>query len=1030
MDLAGITLKHRTTTWVLVICILFGGWSAYESLGRLEDPEFTIKEAKIITPYPGATPAQVAEEVTDLIEKACQQLGQIKRVTSTSQPGQSIVTAVIQDQYDKATLPQVWDELRRKIGDVQRHLPPGAGPTLVNDDFGDVFGVFLAVYGDGYDYAELKDHVDMLEKELLLVPDVAKVTLYGTQQEVIYIEINRQKLGQLGVSEGTIYRELSGKNVVEPSGQVQVDRELIQILPVEGLDSVESIGNILIQGLGTDSQLYLKDIATITRGYVDPPSTMLRFDGRPAIGMGVSTVPGGNVVTVGNGVRKRMRELEARTPIGIETGRIYFQADGVVAAVNSFVVSLLEAILIVIGVLVFAMGMRSGMLIGAILLLTVLATLIVMQMQGIALERISLGALIIALGMLVDNAIVVTEGIQVAMERGQKAIEAASEVVKQTMWPLLGATFVAILAFAALGASDDSTGEFCRSLYQVILASLLLSWLLAVTITPLFCVTFLKVRPPAEGEERKDPYGGRLFRGYRALLHACIRRRYATIGICVLLLAVSIKGFQWVDNSFFPDSTTPQFTVDYWVTEGTDIRETSADLQEIEKHILGMDGVTSVATCVGAGAARFLLTYQPEQPNTAYGQMIISVEDYNEIGDLIPKIEAYVAEGHPDSLVYARRFVLGPGGGSKIEFRIRGPNPTILRRLSAQAQAIMRADPEARDVRDDWRARTKVIRPHIADARAARAGVTREKIAQTFQRGFGGLTVGLYREGDKLIPIKARAPGEERMDASNVNNMQIWSPTALGHIPMAQVIERYDTVFEDHIIQTRNRMPTIKPQCNATGPLASPLFKRIKPKLENMEQPEGWEGEWLQLPPDYDWAWGGEYENSGDATAAIAGNLPITFLMMVLIVLALFNAIRQPLVIFLTVPLGMIGVTGGLLLFGAPFGFMALLGLLSLIGMMIKNAVVLVDEMDSQIASGKERIEAVLDSGVSRLRPVSMAAFTTVLGMIPLLPDAFFRSLAVTIMGGLGFATILTLIFVPVLYAALFKIPSETGAES
>nr|MDJ0974230.1 efflux RND transporter permease subunit [Planctomycetota bacterium] len=784
---------------------------------------------------------------------------------------------------------------------------------------------------------------------------------------------------------------------------------------VEGLDTVESIGSIQITGLGSDRQIYLRDIAEITRGYETPPSTMLRFNGRPAIGVGVSTVQGGNVVTMGNAVRERLRELQADTPIGIEIDAIYFQAEGVTQAVDGFVISLIQAILIVIGVLVFAMGLRSGVLIGAILLLTVLATFIVMKSQGISLERISLGALIIALGMLVDNAIVVTEGIMVKMQRGANPVKAAGEVVGQTMWPLLGATFVAILAFASLGASQDSTGEFCRSLYQVILYSLLLSWLLAVTVTPLFCVTFLKT---GSGDDEGDPYGGVFFRGYRALLHGCIRRRWFTVGVMVVLLAVSLQGFKFVDQSFFPDSTTPQFTLDYWLPEGTDIRKTSDDLAEIEAYLQDQEGVESVATTIGQGSMRFMLTYAPEQPNTAYGQMIVRVDDHERIDDLIAGAEEWIAARYPDSLVYGGRFILGPGGGSDIEVRLRGPDPVELRRLSNQVQAIMRADPHTRDVRDDWRQKTKVLRPVIDDTRAARAGLTRKDVSDTLQRTFGGLRVGVYRENEDLIPIVARAPERERSDIGSIKDVQIWSPAAMSSIPMSQVVPRFETVWEDHIIERRNRMPTITPQCNASVGLPSAVLKRLMPEIDALE-----------LPPGYVMEWGGEYENSGDAQAGIASKLPIVLLAMVLIVLALFNAIKQPVLIWLTVPLAMIGVTGGLLVAGAPFGFMALLGLLSLIGMMIKNAVVLVDEIDSQIASGKERIVAVLDSGVSRLRPVAMAAFTTVLGMIPLLPDIFFQSLAVTIMAGLGFATVLTLLVVPTLYAIFFKIPSEVGAE-
>ena len=940
------------------------------------------------------------------------------------------------DKYDAAALPQVWDELRRKVGDVQAQLPPGAGPSIVNDDFGDVYGVFFALYADGpseadaqmlekltgskppqqalveFSYRELKDFADELEKELQLVQDVAKVTIYGAQQEVIYVEMSRARMARLGISEAQIYSTLEGRNVILPSGQVDVGPELIRILPAGELDSVEAIGNTVIQGIASDRQIFLADVADIRRGYAYPPSTMLRFDGRPALGIGVSTVKGGNVVLMGGAVQAKLDAMLARTPVGLELGIIYWQSNYVTASIDNFVVSLLQALAIVIGILLFAMGLRSGLLIGIILLLTVLATFIPMKTSGLALERISLGALIIALGMLVDNAIVVVEGIQIRLEAGLERMKAATDVVSSTMWPLLGGTFVAILAFGALGFSQDSTGEFTRSLFQVITYSLLLSWLLAVTVTPLLAVMMLKGK--VEGSDTKDPYGGAMFRGYRGILGTLIQRRWLTVGVLVLMLAVGLKGFTFVEQSFFPDSTTPQFTFDYWTTQGTSIEDTRDDLAVVEEYALTLPGVEHVATCVGAGAPRFMLTYTAEEPNTAYGQLILEVEDYKQIGQTMAALDAYVADHFPNALTYGRRFVLGPGGGSKIEARFSGPDRAVLRELSDQAQAIMRADPGARDIRDDWRQQVKTIRPVINEAPAARAGLTRADISDAMQRTFGGVTVGLYREGDKLIPITSRAPDVERSNVENLYDLQIWSPVARSTIPIGQVVTGFETVWEDAIIATRDRQPTITAQCNQVSGNASVVFARVKPQIEAME-----------LPPGYEMAWGGEYENSSFAQQGLAKTFPLMILLMILIVVIQFNSIRLPLLIWLTVPLAVIGVTLGLLIPSVPFGFMALLGALSLIGMQVKNSIVLVDEINQQIRAGKPRYDALIEASLSRLRPVSMAALTTVLGMIPLLPDAFFVSLAVTVMGGLAFATLLTMVVVPTLYAVFFRIRSD-----
>jgi multidrug efflux pump subunit AcrB len=481
-----------------------------------------------------------------------------------------------------------------------------------------------------------------------------------------------------------------------------------------------------------------------------------------------------------------------------------------------------------------------------------------------------------------------------------------------------------------------------------------------------------------------------------------------------VLLVFALKGFAFVDTTFFPDSTTPQFTVDYWTTEGAHIGETEADLKDIERHALTLDGVESVFTVVGGGATRFMLTYAPEDANTAYGQMIVKVDGYARMAEVMPEIEAYIQAHYPSALTYSKAFVVGPGGGSDVEARLRGPDHEVLRRLSGQVQEILSADPDSRDVRDDWREKTKTLRPILAEPQASNAGLTRADVSRTIQRTFGGLTVGLYREGDELIPIAARAPAVERLDVDNIRDMRIWSPAARKSIPLRQVVSSFETVWEDHIVARRDRRPTITPQCNADKQSASRLFARVRPKIEALA---------AEFPPGYELQWGGEFENSTDAQAALAGKIPTTILLMVLIVIFLFNALRQPAIIWLTVPLAMIGVSAGLLGAGQSFGFMAILGLLSLVGMLIKNAVVLIDEIDDQIRSGKDRYEAVLDSAVSRMRPVSMAALTTVLGMIPLLPDIFFVSMAVTIMAGLAFATVLTLIVVPVLYVTFFRIP-------
>lgn len=1010
MNIAEYAIRKKTVTLVLTFLLVGGGFLSYEKLGRLEDPEFTIKDALIITNYPGALPTEVEEEVTDILETAIQQIAQLDRVTSISKAGQSIITVTMKDKYDKHTLPQIWDELRRKVNDVQAQLPPGIQPSFIYDDFGDVYGIFFAVTGEGFSYKELKDYVDFLKRELLLVQEVAKIDIWGAQQEAVFVEISRSKLAQLGISLETIYGTLEHQNLVAPAGEVKVGSEEILIHPTGDIDSVEEIGELLINDGSSDKLFYLKDVATISRGYMTPPQKLLRFNGKPGLAIGISIVSGGNVVTLGKAIKAKLKTLEAQTPLGIELGIISYQSDAVEKAMNGFIDSLLLALAIVIIVLLIFMGMRSGLLIGVILILTVCATLIVMDIYDINLQRISLGALIIALGMLVDNAIVITDGILIKIQQGEERIKAAIEVVEQTMWPLLGATVVAILAFAAIGLSQNAAGEFTRALFQVILISLMMSWLIAVTITPLFCVLFLK----PSLKQTADPYRGILYQIYQWFLRVCIRFRWLTIMTMFGLLFLAIYGFGFLEDSFFPGSTRPQFMINYWRVEGTDIRETSEDLKQIEKFLMTVDGIESVASFVGGGALRFILVYTPEKNYKSYGQLLVTVKDYREIAHLIPKVRQYLAQTFPDAEPKIKKFKLGPGSGAQIKVRFSGPDPVVLRQLSNQAQAIMHADGGALEIRDDWRQRVKMLRPQFAEAQARVVGISRSALSQSLETVFSGTQVGVYREGNKRLPIISRPPEAERVGVDNIKNIHLWSPAAQHSIPLRQIVSGFETVWIDPLIHRRNRKRTIIAQCDPKVGNASVVFERIRPKIEAIELPLGYEMEW-----------GGEYEDSTNAQKALSVNLPITFLIMVVIVIFLFNALRQALIIWLCVPLAIIGVTPGLLLAGESFGFMALLGFLSLTGMLIKNAIVLIDQIDLEIREGKVPFYAILDSSVSRLRPVTMAAITTVLGMIPLIFDAFFISMAVTIMFGLAFATILTLIVVPVLYAIFFRVAYE-----
>jgi multidrug efflux pump subunit AcrB len=1014
MNIAEYSVTKKVTTWLLIILFLGGGFTALQEISRLEDPEFTIKEAKIYTLYPGATPIEVEREVTYHIENAVQQLQQLKRVESISQNGFSEVTVAIKDKYKKKDFPNIWDELRRKINDAQPELPPGAKTSVVHDDFGDVFGLFYALTGDGYSYRELEDYADLLEEQLLLVPGVRKITIDGTQKEVAYLEVSHSNMAALGITPEQLAAVLKSQNLVSDSGSVRVGSEYIRINPTGQLQSVQEIGELLVSGQ-KETLVHIKDIATVRRAYEEIPSKYTYFNGKPALNIGISMLSGQNVVAVGKLLDQRLADLQTVTPVGMQLDAIYDQPVIVDVSVNGFVLNVVLALVIVIIVLLFFMGLRTGFIIGAILLLTVSATVWFMNAIDIELQRISLGALIIALGMLVDNAIVVADGMLIRIKRGEDGIKAAREVVAATMWPLLGGTIVGILAFAAIGLSDDATGEFANSLFWVIFISLFLSWFTAVTMTPLLCVQFLKADKPGEGQA--DPYSGFIFTKYKSLLSAAIHARWITVGAVIALFLTSVFGFGYVKQSFFPDSNTPMFFFDLWNVEGTDIRKTRDDLLKIDEYIHSLDGVVSTASFVGAGATRFTLVYSPESPSTAYGQIIVMAETLDDVTRLQQQALDFAAEHIPDSEPKTKALRIGPGRDAKIEARISGPDPVVLRQLSEQIQQIFADDGGAINIKDDWRQPVKVIRPIYNEKAARQLGITRESVSDAMLTAFDGKQVGLFKDGIRLLPIILLPPQIERNNVSAIRDISVYSPILKETVPIGQSVSDFDIEWADAKIRKRNRIYTIIPSCDPVHELTTALLERVRPLVEDMP-----------LPPGYTLEWGGEYEDARDANAAIASSLPGGFLLMIIVVIVLFGKVRQPLIIWLTVPLAIIGITAGLLLMDVAFGFMGLLGALSLVGLLIKNAIVLIDEIDQQIETGKEKFLAILDSSVSRLRPVMMAASTTILGMIPLLSDVFFLDMAVVIMFGLGFASALTLIIVPVLYAIFFNIKDKANA--
>lgn len=1014
MNLAELAIKNQVLSVIVILLSLGGGWLAYQDMPRFEDPEFTIRTAMIITQYPGATPLEVAEEVTEPLERALQQLQEVDDVESSSVNGRSEISVNIKYEFSpsKADLQLIWTKVRNKVADAALSLPPGVGTPYVNDDFGDVYGMYYFLTGEGYSPAELRRYGKTLQSELLQVKGVGKVQLDGALSEAIFVEISQQNLRSLGVSLNNIYSTLEKQNAVVATGEVNIGEQRLIIRPSGAIDSVAAIQNLLIDTSNEGKLIYLRDIAHVYRGYQTPPSKIYRFNGEPALAIGVSGVLGGNIVKIGEAIKTKLADAETRRPLGMELHQFYNQAQEVEVSVENFVVNVIAALAIVIVTLLIFMGLKSALVIGAVLLLTIAATLATMQFTDIPMHRISLGALIIALGMMVDNAIVVTEGILVGVSRGEKKLAIAKRIVTQTKWPLLGGTLVGIIAFAPIGFAPGSTAEYTGHLFWVILIALLYSWVFAVTLTPLFCFWLFKENTGIVAEEPKD---NAFYRSYKGFLRTALTGRLVVVAVAIGLFAVSIWGFQFVKSGFFPASTSPQLVVDYWLPQGTRIEQTQSDIQTIEIYVRELEGVAAVQTSIGGGGIRYMLVYGPEQPNSAYAQLLVRTETYEQIDALIINIQRHLDASYPNAQGKAWRFVLGPGGGSKIAATFSGPEPKVLRELADQAKAVMVADGGAISIKDDWRQPVSRIQPIYSHVKGQRAGISRSDLANAIATNFSGNRVGVYREGDDLIPIIERAPLNERVGVDDIQNIQVLSSVTGKAVPIGQVIDGFETVWDNGKLKRLDRVWTIKAQSDPLpGELSSDLHSRIRPDIEAIE-----------LPAGYKLKWDGEFGDSQASNAELASTIPLGLLAMVLTVVILFGTVRQPVVIWLVVPLALTGVVLGLLVTGTPLEFMAILGLLSLSGLLIKNAIVLVDQIDVEIKEGKPRFDGIVDAAASRVRPVMMGTLTTVLGVIPLFADAFFKSMAVVIVFGLTFATLLTLIIIPVLYALFFRVKAE-----
>ena len=1007
-------LDRKSISWMVTLLLGVGGMFAFLGLGQLEFPEFTLRSALVTTQYPGATPLEVEEEVTLPLEKAIQQMPGIDDITSVNSDGLSQITVQLKKTVREGELDQYWDILRRKINDAQPGLPPGVNTSIVNDDFGDVFGLLLTLRGDGYSLKDLGDHADLIQRELRLLEGVAKVSIGGRVDEQMIVSLDRDRMRALGISPEYLASLLNAQNTVGNAGHLRSEGLSLSVQPTGQLDSVQALEQLAV-GSADSGIIRLSDLAEVRRVTNDSPALLYHSDGLPALTIGVSFAEGTNVVDVGESLNEALKRLEKQQPIGMTLNTVYNQPEVVEEAVSAFLMNLAQAVGIVIIVLLLFMGLRSGLLMGLILLITIMGTFVLMAIHGIQLQKISLGALIIALGMLVDNAIVVTEGMMIGLSKGKSKRQAAKEVVSQNGFPLLGATVIAITAFAPIGLSPDTTGEFIGSLFWVLCYSLFLSWLTALTLTPFFFDMFYPDKLESVGQSSdNDPYKGIVFVVFRRLLTYAIHYRFVTLTLAIALLAGVLSFSGQVKNAFFPNATTPLFFVDLWLPEGADILQTEETVKRLESRVNDMDQVVQVTSVTGGGAQRFTLTYSPEQRYASFGQLIVETRDKASREARMEEVIEQLRTDFPNVHYKVQALQVGPSAKASLEARIFGEDPEELRKIGVRVQAIFENEPLADSVRLSWGNREAVIVPEFLEEQARRLGVSRESLHQALLLNNQGQQVGVYREGSDLIPIIMRSREEQRFDIENLTSINVWSEEQGRYVSAGNVINAINTELRDPLIKRRNRermLAVYAEPMPLSGETAASVLERIRPQVDALELPHG-----------YSIEWGGEYETSSEAQTSLFSSLPLGLLGMFIISMLLFGSFRQALSIWMIVPLMMIGIIGGLVLLGAPFTFMALLGTLSLIGMVLKNAIVLVEEINIQLEQQDDAFTAVVEAAVSRVRPVLMAAVTTMLGMIPLFSDAFFASMAVVIVCGLGVATVLTLVVLPVVYCTLMRI--------
>jgi multidrug efflux pump len=1023
-NLSRWALEHIPLTRYLMAVLVLGGILSYGRLGQDEDPPFTFRAMVIQAFWPGATSLQMADQVTDKLEKKLQEAPYVDRIRSYSKPGQTIIILQLRESTPPKDVSNTWYQVRKKIGDIRSTLPAGVIGPVFNDEFGDTYGSIFAISGDGFSYAEVKDYADFVRQQLLQVPSVAKVELFGVQDEKIYIEFSHKKFAQLGIPFDSIVSQLNAQNAVEATGVLVTPTDNLQVRVTGAVKSLKDLENLELRANGTTFRL--GDFAIVKRGYKDPPQDKMRYNGKEVIGLGVSMEKGGDIIELGRNMQAAVDRIEKKLPVGIELERVSNQPKAVSNSVNEFVRSLTEAVLIVLAVSFLSLGLhtkplrvdvRPGLVVGLTIPLVLAVTFLFMRIFDIDLHKISLGALIIALGLLVDDAIIAVEMMVRKMEEGLSRFDAATFAYTSTAMPMLTGTLITAAGFLPIGLAKSAAGEYTFSMFAVNALALLISWFAAVLFTPYIGYLLLKVKPATNADGHHELFDTPFYSRFRAAVNWCVEWRKTTIALTLGVFALGVFGFRFIEQQFFPDSSRPELMVEMWLPEGSAFTATEAQAKKFEAFIRKQEGVESVTSYVGTGSPRFYLPLDQIFPQTNVSQIVVLPKDLKAREVLRKKIIEVFKTDFPEVRGRVKLLPNGPPVPYPVQFRVSGTEVAKVRELADKVKDIMRANPNAVGVNDNWNEYVKVLRLDLDQDKLRALGVTSQTVMRAANTILTGTTIGQFREDDKLIDIVVRQPIDERstITAAQEANIQ----TASGRsVPLSQ-LARAHFVWEPGVVWREGREWAITVQSDVVDGIQGPtVSSQISPKLDAIR---------AALPPGYRIELAGAAADSGKAQQSIAANVPLVIFIIFTLLMLQLHSFSRALLVFLTGPLGVAGAALGLLVLHRPFGFVAQLGVIALFGMIIRNSVILIDQIEHDIENGTPAWNAIVEAAVRRFRPIILTAAAAVLAMIPLSRSVFWGPMAVAIMGGLIVATALTLLFLPALYAAWFRVPRPTG---